>query len=305
MVKILVTGVGGPAGRALGTQFSARSDTGLEGIGVDIVPIEAPYFRVTDVVPRAVDPAYADGMLAAIQRHRPDLVLPTVQDELPQAAVLADLFGVRLPSADRSRPRIVISSSATSAIAADKLLTMWALREHGVPVPGFAPATDFTDSATAIASLGGPIVVKPRMSRGGRGVRLVERPEDLEWEETDAANIVQGFAGGTEYSPQVYRSPVTGRTTVVVLEKTVLKQGRVGNAAEVVRLAEGATPDVVEVATRAAEALDLVGPVDMDIRRDDAGKPVVLDVNGRFGANSAHAPELLNAVLTEWLGDAP
>lgn len=39
----------------------------------------------------------------------------------------------------------------------------------------------------------------------------------------------------------------------------------------------------------------------MDIRRDADGTPVVLEVNSRFGANSASAPELLAAVLAEWL----
>ena len=44
------------------------------------------------------------------------------------------------------------------------------------------------------------------------------------------------FAGGAEYSPQVYRSPVTGECTVVVLQKTELKQGRVGNAVSTMRV---------------------------------------------------------------------
>ena len=51
----------------------------------------------------------------------------------------------------------------------------------------------------------------------------------------------------------------------------------------------------------AVEALDLTGPLDLDIRRDDSGTPVVLEINARFGANSAKAPELLGAALGEWL----
>ena len=62
-----------------------------------------------------------------------------------------------------------------------------------------------------------------------------------------------------------------------------------------------AVSDVVATAVAAVEALDLVGPVDLDIRRDDAGRPVVLEVNARFGANSAGAPDLLGAALGEWL----
>lgn len=197
---------------------------------------------------------------------------------------------------------MVISSAAATAIAADKLLTMWALQAAGVPIPRFAPTTDFPDTTAALAWGGGPVVVKPRISRGGRGVMLVERSEDLDWSSTGPAQIVQTFASGPEYSPQVYRSPLDGRTTVVVLHKTELKEGRVGNAVSTVRVANETVPDVVATAAATAEALDLVGPLDMDIRRDAAGVPVVLEVNSRFGANSARAPELLGLVLAEWLG---
>jgi carbamoyl-phosphate synthase large subunit len=150
--------------------------------------------------------------------------------------------------------------------------------------------------------LGAPFILKPRVSRGGRGVRLIESADEP-WPTGDASWIAQGFAPGTEYNPQVYRSPRTGESTVVNLQKTVLKQGRVGNAAEVVRLDAGSEPEVEAIAARTAEVLGLVGPLDMDVRRDQDGRPLVLEVNSRFGANAAYAPELLDAVLAEWLGD--
>src|SRR5690606_39139068 len=107
-------------------------------------------------------------------------------------------------------------------------------------------------------------------------------------------------APGAVSCPQVYQPPTTGETQVVVLEKTGRKQGRVGNATTVTRLPEGDAADVADVARAATEALGLVGPLDMDVRRLGDGTPVVLEVNARFGAVSASAPELLDAVLGEW-----
>ncbi|GHH77681.1 ATP-grasp domain-containing protein [Promicromonospora soli] len=312
MTSVLVTGAGGPAGRALGAQLTSRAAEGadLTWVGVDIVPVTDPSFPVTDLAPRADAFDYATGMRDLIDKYAPDLVLPTVQDELPQVAVLAQALGRR---AGRSAPAtsraadtsgtVVIAAPGSTAIAADKLLTMLALDRSGVPIPRYALATDFAGSRDALAWAGGPIVVKPRVSRGGRGVRLIESHTGpagtADWADLDASWIVQSFACGTEYGPQVYRSP-TGHSTVVVLEKTALKQGRVGNAAAVVRPLAGAAPDIEETARQAVEALGLVGPVDLDIRRDATGAPVVLEVNSRFGANSAHAPELLDAVLAQW-----
>lgn len=319
MTTLLVTGAGGPAGRALGAQLAARAAAGadLTWVGVDILPVDDPNYPATDHAPRADAWDYATGMRDLVVKHVPDLVIPTVQDELPQVAVLARALD--------HATTVLTADPGPAALAADKLLTMLALDRAGVPVPRYALPTNFESVDEALAWAHGPVVIKPRVSRGGRGVRLVESAADLSapgdpgdltgpagptvWTALDASWIVQTFAEGTEYCPQLFRSAAsagtagvdgTGTTTTVVLEKTVLKQGRVGNAAAVVRPATGSLPDIEDVARRAVAALGLTGPADLDIRRDATGAPLVLEVNGRFGANSEHAPELLDAVLAPY-----
>ncbi|WP_114423300.1 ATP-grasp domain-containing protein [Nocardioides houyundeii] len=292
---LLVTGAAGPAGRALGVQLSAHSERSqLRVLGVDLAPKEVLGIDAMEVVPAARDAAYERTLLELVARHEPDLIIPTVSEELPGLAVLGGAVGLGR--------RLVLSDAAPTAVAADKLLTMWALDHRGVPVPRYAGADEFASSAEALSWAGGPVVVKPRQGRGGRGVHVVERAGDPVWAVLDASWVVQLFAPGAEYSPQVYRSPVTGRCVVVVLEKSGRKQGRVGNATEVTRLPQDAAKDVAELSARVVQALDLVGPVDMDVRRLGDGTPVVLEVNSRFGAVSADAPELLDAVLHEWPG---
>jgi carbamoylphosphate synthase large subunit len=294
---ILVTGAAGPAGRALGVQFARRSETGRPRVvGADLAPAPMPGYDVVEAAPAAADPAYDAGTLDLLRRHRPHLVVPTVSDELPRLAVLVAAAGL-----GRS---VVLSAPGPTAVAADKLLTMWALERRGVSVPRHLPADALGSAAEALAWGDGPVVVKPRVARGGRGVHVVEYPADPAWAGVDGSWVVQAFAPGTEYSPQVYRSPTDGRCTVVVLEKTGRKEGRVGNATTVERLDPGEADDVAKLAARTAEALDLVGPLDMDVRRLADGTPVVLEVNSRFGAVSADAPELLDAVLDEWSGPA-
>ncbi|MFE7405766.1 ATP-grasp domain-containing protein [Isoptericola sp. NPDC057559] len=292
---ILVTGAAGPAGRTLGGQLAARPDAGRRRVvGADLSPGDVPGYDVVEAVPAAADPAYDAATLELLAKHRPRLLVPTVSDELPRLAVLADAAGLG--------DAVVLSAPGPAAVAGDKLLTMWALARHGVAVPRHAPADELASAAEALAWDDAPVVVKPRVSRGGRGVHVVEDADDPLWAGLDASWVVQAFAPGTEYSPQVYRSPADGRCVVVVLEKTGRKEGRVGNATTVERLPDGAAPDVADLAARTAEALDLVGPLDMDVRRLADGTPVVLEVNARFGAVSAGAPELLDAVLDDWPG---
>jgi carbamoylphosphate synthase large subunit len=294
---ILVTGAAGPAGRALGPQLARRADAARRRVvGVDLAPSPVTGYDAVEAVPAAADPAYDAVTLDLLRRLRPRLVVPTVSDELPRLAVLAAAAGLG--------DAVVLSAPGPTAVAADKLLTMWGLERRGVSVPRYLPADALGSAAEALAWAEGPVVVKPRVARGGRGVHVVEDPRDPAWAHADASWVVQAFAPGTEYSPQVYRSPADGRCVVVVLEKTGRKEGRVGNATAVERVPAGAADDVAKLAARTAEALDLVGPLDMDVRRLADGTPVVLEVNARFGAVSAGAPELLDAVLDDWPGRA-
>jgi len=292
---LLVTGAAGPAGRALGRQLLARGpDDPLGVVGVDAVPASVPGFAAVESAPWATDASYDRLMLELLARVEPDLVIPTVSEELPRLAVLAEAAGLT--------GRVVVSPPGPAAVAGDKLLTMWALARQDVAVPRHAPADAFASTATVLRHFDGPVVVKPRVSRGGRGVHVVQDADAKHWADFDGSWVVQAFAPGREYSPQVYRSPVTGECVVVVLEKTELEDGLVGNATAVRRVSDGGAQDVADLAVRCAQALGLVGPLDMDVRRLDDGTPVVLEVNARFGAVSAEAPEIFEALLGDWPG---
>lgn len=293
---LLVTGAAGPAGRALGAQVARQGGpgAGLRLLGVDLVPTDVVGYEAVLPVAGAHDPAYDQAMCDLVAELGPDLVVPTVAEELVRLAMLALASGLG--------DRLVLSAPGPVGVAADKLLTMWALAGRGVAVPRHATVAEVGTAAAALAWADGPVVVKPRVSRGGRGVHVVDGEQDPWWDSLDATWLVQGYAPGAEYSPQVYRSPRTGRCRVVVLRKTALEHGRVGNASSVRRLDDGAEPDVAALAACAVEALDLVGPVDLDVRRTSDGAPVVLEVNSRFGALSEQAPEILEDVLAEWPG---
>ena len=89
------------------------------------------------------------------------------------------------------------------------------------------------------------------------------------------------------------------KTEAVVLRKTGLTGGGWGNATGVAR--DDDRPAVAALARDAVAALGITGPADVDVRMDEHDRPVVLEVNARFGAQSAAAPEVLRAVLDEYL----
>lgn len=293
-MNILITGSQGPAGQALARQLTG---TGHTLIGADMKPGNSDLFTDTVAVSAASDPNMIDELEHIIAAHSIDLLIPTVSDELPSVADAAPRL--------RNQAKVMIGSPEAIRAAHDKHVTMTRLSDAGVPIPKFALPSSFQSCREALAHFGGPIIVKPRTARGGRGVRLAERPNDIDWSELDDTQIVQEFAPGQEYAPMVYR-PLSDRfeTHTVVVEKTELKQGRIGNAVQVRRLQTAEAPDAAQTALAAAEALGLTGPADLDIRRTTDGIPVVLEVNARFGANSESAPELLKAVLREYAPDS-
>ncbi|WP_344647588.1 ATP-grasp domain-containing protein [Cryptosporangium japonicum] len=218
--------------------------------------------------------------------HQVSLIIPTVAEELQIVAPHAD-----------GPVAIVVGSVASAALAHDKWWTARTLESHDVAVPRYVRPSPGTAAEDLGNLLGWPFVTKPRVGRGGRGVR-VHRAADVGDRRFPAEPplIAQEFAPGAEYVVNVYRPWRRGRVTAVVLRKTDRTHGEIGNALTVERVD---APDVAALAVDAVTALDLCGPADLDIRRRLDGQALVLEVNARFGAHSAAAPEVLQGLLDE------
>ena len=289
---ILITGVGGPAGSSLARQLHER---GHQVIGVDMTPVQDEHLGLFLQVPAARDASYVPALRQIIKQQDVALLIPTVSEELPILAM--DQNRVLLESTGAT---ILLSSETSIRIADDKYLTMLVLNDDRVPTPDFVRGDLYGRPSVAGFLPHQYAIVKPRVSRGGRGVRLLASSQLTDGsQEMSASDLVQRFAPGREFAPMLFRNPDTGKVDVcVVVEKTELREGLIGNAVSVQRCEfDATTAHVAQVARAAVASLDLVGPVDLDIRLTDEGQPVVLEINARFGANSAAAPELVDSVL--------
>ncbi len=280
---VVVTGVGGPAGKAAATWFSAR---GVAVVGTDLREVDAPV-RTFRRVPAAGDPAFERVLLDLVARERASLLVPTVTEELPVASRLRDALAAR-------RCAVAVSLPEAVDVANDKLRTAHELARRGLPVPiTFSSSARRDEIALA---LGFPLLSKPRFGRGGRGVRVCESAAQLDGEGADEL-IYQEFISGDEYDANLYVAGDGSVPAAVVLRKTSLKQGRVGNALAVERARHDG---VLDLCMRVARALGLSGPLDMDVRLRRDGSPALLEVNARIGANVLSAPEVMEALLQEW-----
>lgn len=279
--NVLVTGVGGLAGIAAMQMLKAR---GFHVIAVDMAPVNhcADAFFL---VPPVYHPAFFPQLDALLQKHHIGWLFPTVQEELVPLAQRAALYRQRGIT-------VFVAAAEAVAICDDKWHTARILAQAGVAVP--RSAIGDSDSAT-VMELGFPRVSKPRVGRGGRNVAVHDAIESVPAASEGAGLVWQAFMPGTEYDVLMMIPPEQPQdVTVVVFEKTALREGRTGNALNVVRTS---APDVRQLALCAANALKMTGPLDMDIRRDRNGIAHVLEVNARIGAHTRKAPEIFEAMI--------
>ena len=279
----LVTGVAGPTGRAVASWLSWR-DTRV--VGADVRLVRSPWWEARRVPPVS-DPAYRYALLALVDAEHPTLLVPTTSEELREVARLRDALRALGCALAMGEPSGV-------DVAADKLLTAEVLSWAGVPVPRSLAGP--TVPRDLVASLGMPMLAKPRIGRGGRGVSVFH--DERELPEDPASDLVwQEFIPGEEYDVNLFVGPDGEATVSVVLRKVGLRDGETGNALGVVRVD---LPAVRDVAVRAARALGLAGPVDVDVRLRLDGTPAILEINARLGANSLSATEVLEALDAAW-----
>lgn len=282
MNTIMITGVGGPAGRA-STRFF--QENGFEIIGTDIHQVNFDGEQFFEV-PRAHDPKFPMEILRIIAREKPKLLIPTVTEELPicsrmKAKLLANGCG------------IFISEPGTAEIINDKFLTAEKLASKGLASPRTFLSSQVDDAMRAGELLGYPFIVKPRWGRGGKGVGIIQNATQASVEKQRDV-VYQEFVAGDEFDANLFVYPAGVVQSAVVLWKSRLKDGIVGNAVEVEKAER---KDVMALAIEAACRFGLEGPLDMDIRLNSKGSPTILEINGRVGANSLAAKEIFEAFL--------
>jgi carbamoylphosphate synthase large subunit len=236
-------------------------------------------------VPAAGDASFIPVMLKIVRDFKVGLLVPTVSEELPIFAREKSAFAA-------AGCQVMIASVHAVDVADDKLKTAQLLERHGIAVPRTLPGE--TAPAEVIESLGLPIIAKPRVSRGGRGVVLHITRETLLQEHRDKI-IFQQFMSGAEYDANLFVDSRGVLQSCIVLHKTSLREGVTGNALTVERVQRD---DIVDLCRRAVTALGFTGPADIDIREDALGKPHLLEINARFGANALSASEVLDDFMS-------
>lgn len=177
-LTVLVTGAGAPGIK--GTLYSLRENFDqrtIRTIGTDIKPevigtyLCDRYYRIS----RPSQADYLDQLLSICEDEEVDVVLPQNTLEL---SVLAE----NRSSFSSIGTSIAVSDASAISIANDKFKLMKLAERIGIPAPKCSLVDTFDSLKRSAEALGWPeklVVVKPPLSNGSRGVRIIDESLDL------------------------------------------------------------------------------------------------------------------------------
>ncbi len=224
------------------------------------------------LVPRLDDPAFVPRLLELCVKHHVDLIVPTIDTEMPVWVAHRDQF-------DEIGTTIALSHGDVVAIAADKQ------RTHDWLVTQGLPTVEQTTPAAALADPDAwtfPLIAKPRFGSAGLGVGLVHDAEELALVARRGHElgelVVQRVAPGVEHTIDVLADRA-GRCVCAVPRRRI--EVRAGEVSKGVTMRSAVLEDL---ASRVCEALPgAYGALNVQVFVDDPEHLAVIEINARYG----------------------
>jgi carbamoyl-phosphate synthase large subunit len=228
------------------------------------------------LVPRLDDPDFVPRILELCLKHDVDLIVPTIDTEMPVWAAHREQF-------DEIGTVVALSGRDAVTIARDKQRTHDWLMAHGFPtVEQTTPAAALDDPHTWTY----PLMTKPRFGSAGLGVGLVRDADELALVARHGHElgeiVVQRVAPGVEHTIDMLADR-TGRCVCAVPRRRLeVRAGEVskGVTARSSALA-GLAAGICEALPGAYGALNMQVFVDGDV--DEPDNLAVIEINARFG----------------------
>jgi carbamoyl-phosphate synthase large subunit len=214
-------------------------------------------------VPRVDDPDYVPRLAELVVAHDLELVVP-----------LTDLdHGVLARAGERIDALVLLPAPEIVDALADKWLAHRLFEERGIG----SPATWLPDALPDEPPF--PVLVKARRGFGSRGIYRCRDRRELEFflDYASEDSMVQACCLGEEFSIDVF-CDLESRCLNAVPRTMIESKGGESIKGMTIRDAT-----LIEVGRFVAEALDLVGPANIQCFREPDGTHRVTDINPRFG----------------------
>ncbi|GAA4753476.1 ATP-grasp domain-containing protein [Flavisolibacter ginsenosidimutans] len=172
-IRVLMTGAGAPGGPGI---IKALKQGPIDLFTGDCNPVASGRFLSEKFVelPKADSEDFIPFVLNFCLQNKVQVVFPLVTRELFKFAEQKNAFL-------QNNIKVIVSDYESLSIANDKGKLYTHLYQHSIPVPAFKIVSSFTAFEQAVIELGYPekaICIKPTVSNGSRGVRILQEEID-------------------------------------------------------------------------------------------------------------------------------
>jgi carbamoyl-phosphate synthase large subunit len=288
-MRILVTGLGGPAGTNVvnfmpdGAVVAASdSDSSKKAELQRIGKADVKFFTVP---PAINSDAFRHAISQIVISENIDVVIPTVDEELLVLSCRQEEINAR----------IVVSPYETIRTCSDKALLYEKL--SGQP---FCPRYVVAENRQDLSRLGtGNVFMKPRRGRGSRGVRSFNGYTEIPEDKINKDNVFCENLPGQEYTTDCLFD-FDGTPLVIVPRKRLEVKGGVSSRGETERHGE-----ITENVKKLSGIFKFIGHVNIQFKADPSGMMKLVEINPRFSGglpitaeSGANTAELLYELLS-------
>lgn len=173
-IKVLMTGAGAPGGP--GIIKALQKDLMIELVVADVNSEASGRFlnKKFIQIPNANSPNFISFLQEVCVREKIEIIFPLVTKELFELAYNKKRF-------DELGIKVIVSDFDYLSIANDKSKLYSHLFKHGIDLPEFRVVKDIDSFIKAVYDLGypnKPVCIKPSVSNGSRGVRILDNGKD-------------------------------------------------------------------------------------------------------------------------------
>ncbi len=266
-LNILVTGAGGAAAIAFHKALAHDNAHTLHMCDMD--PLAQGLYLVPAIrrhrVPAGSAPDFAERLLQLCHRLGIDVLVPTVDCELPKVAAAKAQFA-------EAGIQVIVADTAAIETCCDKLQLLSHFEQDNAWI-GWVARFDQQFLAEPNPF---PYIVKPRVGSGGRGVKIVRCDDDVNGLPLDGSYLAQEYLPGPEYSVDTYSNCEHRAIACVVRERLKVDSG-VAVVSRTVR-----APAMVAAAKSIAQSLKLRYVANIQFKLDGNGQAKLLEINPRF-----------------------
>lgn len=314
VLTLLLTGAGAPGTR--GTLYALRENSErrrVRIIGVDLDPEAVGRYLVDKfyVVGRPEESGYVQQLIEICEREGVRAILPQTTREIARLSGSVEWF-------ENRNVKVMVSGREAIQVANDKGALLERSGQLGLPCPNWRRTACEAELALAASDFGYPnlpVVVKPPVSNGMRGVRILrednwnvsrflnEKPTGLEIQMEELLRILRRGPGWPELLVMEYLPAAEYTVDAFLWDKTAIAIPRLRKT-----IRSGITftcesefrHDLCDYSLRAARSLGLQYVFGFQFKLDSHGEPKVLECNPRI--QGTMVASVFSGVNLIWLG---